>query len=123
MDILSLIPRAIDKKIKHPKTGAYVGLTLTLRSPEDEVMQDALFQYQQSYGTSSAERTHAAKEFIVHAVSDWRFEAGDDGEQAHLNGNKAPKCSAENKRTVAASPIVRSQVIQEYLDQSNFYPA
>lgn len=124
MDILSLIPSTITVDLKHPGTGAPLGIKLELRSMDsDEVkaVERGLRNKAMKSGRNgiSAEKVDDNTAAILAAtIVSWTF-CGD----AELGGDKKPACNEANKKKLVSVPPIAKQIDAAIGDEAAFFAA
>ena len=122
MDILSLNPNNITVHLKHPATGAFLGVAVELRSMESDEVKAVERQLKNKAlrggrNTVTAEKIDDnAIALLSAAIASWSFTDG-----AHLEGDKNPPCTEENKRKLLAISIIAKQIDAALGDEAAFF--
>lgn len=125
----SIKPKTREVPIVHPETGRPVGLVFVIQSMmsskvEAQNRRNLDERLKSRKGTvTAAQIDQQAISLLVAAVSDWRWELDDTGQQADWGGSQLP-CTPENVRTVLADPDavwIRRQVDEAVSDDASFF--
>ena len=122
MDILSIKPNTISLDLKHPGTGAPLGVTLELVSMDsDEVkavtrqIANANLRAKQAVQTAEKAEGHVVA-ILSAAIVGWTWSAA-----ATLDGEAKPALNAENKRKLLSVPSISKQVDQALGNEADFF--
>lgn len=122
MDILSLQPNTITLDLKHPATGADLGVSVELRSLESDEVK-AIERQLKNKALKGGRNTVTAEKIddntialLSAAIVSWTF-SGD----ANLAGDKKPACTEANKRKLLAVPALAKQIDVALGDEAAFF--
>lgn len=120
-DISSIVaaPRVVD--IKHPASGAPIGLKVTLLPASDDKVQAAqrklLNDRLQRFEKPSAEKMEQSKLLLLEAaVSDWRWEG-----ELTFEGSKPAFTAANLRKVMTKLTWVRDQIDAELGNEAAFF--
>lgn len=122
MDLLSLNPNTITVDLKHPATGAPLGVSVELQSLESDAVKAVERQLKNKAlragrNTVTAEKIEDNTVAILSAaIMSWTF-SGD----ANLGGDKKPACTDANKRKLLAVPAIAKQIDSALGDEAAFF--
>lgn len=122
MDLISLKPNTITLDLKHPGTGAPLGVTLELASMDsDEVKtvtrQIANANLRSRQATQTMEKAEGSVTAILAAaIVGWTWTA-----PATLDGDAKPALTAENKKKLLSIPAIAKQVDAALGDEASFF--
>lgn len=122
MDLLSLNPNTITVDLKHPATGAPLGVSVELQSLESDAVKAVERQLKNKAlragrNTVTAEKIEDNTVAILSAaIMSWAF-SGD----ANLGGDKKPACTDANKRKLLAVPAIAKQIDSALGDEAAFF--
>ena len=143
MNILSLQPNTITLDLKHPATGAPIGVSVELRSLESDEVK-AVERQLKNKALKGGRNTVTAEKIddnttalLVAAIVSWTWQApllspekkGPDGktipavygEEPDLDGDKKPACTEANKRKLLAVPPLAKQIDVALGDEAAFF--
>lgn len=122
MDLLSLQPSTITLDLKHPATGADLGVSVELRSLESDEVKAVERQLKNKALKGGRNNVTAEKiddntnALLAAAIVSWAF-SGD----ANLGGDKKPVCNEANKRKLLAIPAIAKQIDTALGDEAAFF--
>ncbi|NLS03624.1 hypothetical protein HGP14_09660 [Rhizobium sp. P32RR-XVIII] len=122
MDLLSLNPNTITVDLKHPATGAPLGVSVELQSLESDAVKAVERQLKNKAlragrNTVTAEKIEDNTVAILSAaIVSWVFSG-----EANLGGDKKPACTDANKRKLLAVPALAKQIDSALGDDAAFF--
>lgn len=128
MDISNIVATSYEFELKHPVSGAGLGIFLSLKSTDHEdvkrlehSIQNRALQLRARGKTFTSDIIQKnTSDFFVSVISGWRWEKGADGEPALWKGKK-PEFTPENVREVTALSWVQEQIDTEIGEKANFF--
>lgn len=123
MDLLiSLNPHTITVDLKHPATGAPLGVSVELQSLESDAVK-AIERQLKNKALRGGRNTVTAEKIedntiaiLSAAIVSWTF-SGD----ASLGDDKKPACTDANKRKLLAVPAIAKQIDTALGDEAAFF--
>lgn len=122
MDLLSLNPNTITIDLKHPATGAPLGVSVELRSLESDEVK-AVERQLKNKALKGGRNTVTAEKIddntialLSAAIVSWAFSG-----EANLGGDKKPACNDANKRKLLAVPALAKQIDVALGDEAAFF--
>jgi len=131
-DIASIFtPKAegVSMEVIHPGTGKPIGLTLVLRSINDEAVKpitrkienERLKLERTRKGGFNAEQIRQNSiDIIAACVIGWEWHNDENGVMGNINGEQLP-FNPVNVRNVLSLDVLRAQVDAELMDESRFF--
>lgn len=122
MDLLTLSPSTISVDLKHPATGAPLGVSVELRSLESDEVKAVERQLKNKALRSGRNAVTAEKiddntiALLSAAIVSWKFTG-----EAQLGGDKNPACNEENKRKLLSVQPLAKQIDAALGDESAFF--
>ena len=128
MDISNIAPGTSKVEIKHPATGAPIGLTVELASIYDERFKaverritDDVMKKRVRGKVMQADQIDANRnELIAAVIIDWEWGNGPDGKPATFNGDQ-PKCTPAAKSAILAVGWIRDQIDAKLEETESFF--
>lgn len=143
MDLLSLQPNTISVHLKHPATGALLGVSVELRSLESDEVK-AVERTIKNKALKSGRNSVTAEKIddntvvlLAAAIVSWSWakpilvaEKKDTdgkpipavyGEEPSLGGDSKPACNDANKRKLLAVPALAKQIDEALGDEAAFF--
>ncbi|ASQ03666.1 hypothetical protein GHK38_03520 [Sinorhizobium meliloti] len=122
MDLLSLNPNTITIDLKHPATGAPLGVSVELQSLESDTVK-AVERALKNKALRGGRNTVTAEKIedntialLSAAIVSWTF-SGD----AMLGEDKKPACNDANKRKLLSVPAIAKQIDSALGDEAAFF--
>lgn len=122
MDILSIAPNTITVDLKHPATGASIGVKVELQSLECDAVK-AVERAIKNRALKSGRNGVTAEKIddnaillLSAAIVGWTFSG-----EAKLGEQKNPPCSEENKRKLLSVAPFAKQIDTALGDESSFF--
>jgi hypothetical protein len=122
MDLLSLNPNTIFVDLKHPATGAPLGVTVELQSLESDAVKTVERMIKNKALKSGRNGVTAEKiddntvALLSAAIVGWKF-SGD----AKLGDEKSPACNDANKRKLLSVAPLAKQIDEALGDEAAFF--
>lgn len=127
MELTSIKPQTITLHLKHPETGAKIGVAVELQSLKSEPVKAAerVLKNQALKGgrnNITAEKIDDNTYTLLAAcIVSWKFGTGEDGSVAELDGDKAPECNRANKAKLLGVGWIADQIDAALGDETAFF--
>lgn len=128
-DLSTIKPAEIMLKIKHPATGRYIGVTVTVMSMFDERLKGVVRQIQDQRLRLEARGKHFKSEDIedngteiaFRAMTGWVWEKDEDGEDATFHGKVPEFTKPVVKQVFTELPWFKNQIDVAISEEKDFF--